>query len=129
MSDTEKRFFRWVPGRQQTGYDKMLLITALWPLPFDCYLLRFKPGQGVPPHVDQVEDGRHYRLNLVLRQARAGGEFVCDKLIYESRRIKLFRPDIAEHSVSEVTEGSRYVLSIGWVRQRSSKMLSDSESM
>jgi len=27
--------FRWQRGRQGTGYDKMLLATALWPIPFD----------------------------------------------------------------------------------------------
>jgi hypothetical protein len=34
----------WQRGRQGTGYDKMLLATARWPLPFDCYLLRYPQG-------------------------------------------------------------------------------------
>lgn len=69
--------FRWQRGRQGTGYDKMLLLTARWPLPFDSYLLRYPEGSEIPPHTDPVGAGRHYRLNIVLKSPRAGGEFVC----------------------------------------------------
>lgn len=31
--------FRWDKGRQGTGYDKMLLITSYWPIPFDSYII------------------------------------------------------------------------------------------
>jgi hypothetical protein len=41
--------------------------------------------------------------------------------IYSSSRIKLFRPDQSEHSVTKVRGGSRYVLSIGWVRGKSER--------
>jgi hypothetical protein len=109
--------FRWQRGRQAGGYDKMLLLTGYWPLPFDCYLLRFPTGAEIPPHVDQVKSGRHFRLNLLLRRAKAGGEFVCADPLYESRRIKYFRPDISTHSVSKVIAGSRLLLSIGWIRK------------
>jgi hypothetical protein len=108
---------RWQRGRQASGYDKMLLATALWPLPFDCYLLRFPTGSEIPPHTDPVSTGRHYRLNIVIWRARAGGEFVCATPIFETRRIKFFRPDACEHSVTRVTAGTRYVLSLGWVRR------------
>ncbi|GGC63893.1 2OG-Fe(II) oxygenase [Undibacterium terreum] len=108
--------FRWQRGRQGTGYDKMLLLTAPWPLPFDSYLIRYPEGSEIPPHTDPVQAGRHYRLNLILKSPRAGGEFVCATPIYSSKRIKLFRPDACEHSVTRVEGGSRYVLSIGWVR-------------
>ncbi|MFC6977979.1 hypothetical protein [Microbulbifer taiwanensis] len=64
-----------------------------------------------------MNSGRHYRLNIVIKRAKSGGEFLCDSPIYESARIKLFRPDIAEHAVSEVQSGTRYVLSLGWVRR------------
>ncbi len=95
----------------------MLLARAYWPLPFDIYLLRFLRGQGIPPHTDQVQSGKHYRLNLVIKAARSGGEFYCSHPIYESKRVKLFRSDISEHGVSEVTQGSRYVVSIGWIKK------------
>lgn len=110
--------FRWQAGRQGSGYDKMLLLTASWPLPFDSYLIRYPEGSQIPPHTDPVAAGRHYRLNLILKSPRAGGEFVCARPLFETRRIKLFRPDACEHSVTRVEGGSRYVLSIGWVLGR-----------
>jgi hypothetical protein len=113
-----KLAFRWQRGRQAGGYDKMLLFTATWPLPFDSYLIRYPEGSSIPPHTDPVQNGRHYRLNLILKSPQAGGEFVCANPIYSSRRVKLFRPDACEHSVTRVVGGSRYVLSIGWVLGR-----------
>ncbi len=59
--------FRWRRGRQGTGYDKMLLATAAWPIRFDSYLIRYPEGSEIPPHTDPVADGRHYRLNIVLK--------------------------------------------------------------
>jgi len=112
-----KKLFRWEKGRQKSGYDKMLLCGATWPLKFDTYLLKFPEGSEIMPHTDKVKSGRYYRLNIVLKQAKRGGEFFCKKAIFESKRIKLFRTDICEHQVSKVEEGSRYLLSIGWVRK------------
>lgn len=108
-------WLRWRSGRQNTGYEKMLLLANPFVLPFDCYLLRFKQGAGIPEHTDPVDDRRHYRLNIVLKKASAGGEFRCREPLYESRRIKLFRPDLTSHSVTPVVDGVRYVLSVGWV--------------
>jgi hypothetical protein len=51
-----------------------------------------------------------------MKRAAAGGEFVCATPIYESPRIKYFRPDACEHSVTRVDKGTRYVLSVGWIR-------------
>ncbi len=111
--------FRWQRGRQGTGYDKMLLATAKWPLPFDSYLIRYPEGSAIPPHTDPVQSGRHYRLNVVLKSPKSGGEFVCATPIFATKRIKLFRPDACEHSVTQVVGGSRYVFSLGWVLGRS----------
>src|SRR5262245_54604619 len=69
--------FRWQRGRQGTGYDKMLLLTAPWPIAFDSYLIRYPEGSEIPPHTDPVSSGRHYRLNVILKSPRSGGEFVC----------------------------------------------------
>lgn len=107
--------FRWKSGRQNTGYEKMLLLINPFLLPFDLYLLRFREGAEIPAHTDPVRDKRHFRLNIVVRKARRGGEFVCSRPIFETRRIKLFRPDISSHSVTRIEEGTRYVLSLGWV--------------
>jgi hypothetical protein len=115
IQDYASNAFRWRPGRQGTGYDKMLLLTAPWPIPFDSYLLRYPEGVEIPAHRDPVENRRHYRLNIVLKSPRSGGEFVCAEPIFESRRIKFFRPDQCEHSVTRVVGGNRYVFSLGWL--------------
>ena len=107
--------FRWRSGRQRSGYDKMLLAQSWLPLPFDLYLLRFPTGTEIGPHTDKVASGDHYRLNIILRPAQRGGEFQCADPIFVNRRIKLFRPDRSEHSVTRVDAGTRYVLSLGWV--------------
>jgi hypothetical protein len=111
-----KEFFqtawRWQHGRQKSGYDKMLLLWSKMPIPFDIYLIRYHEGSSIPPHTDKVQSGRHYRMNIILKKSKSGGEFVCSKNIINTTRIKLFRPDLYEHSVTKVEGGSRYVLSI-----------------
>ena len=110
-----ENWFRWKAGRQNTGYEKMLLLVNPFLFPFDLYLLRFKPGTEIPTHTDPVSKKRHFRLNIVVRQAQRGGQFVCSEPIFETRRIKLFRPDLSPHSVTKIESGTRYVLSLGWI--------------
>ena len=110
-------WLKWREGRQQSGYSKLLLLTGRFPLLFDVYLLKFEKNSSVPVHRDQVAVGRHYRLNIVLKHAKGGGVFTCQRAIINWPRIKLFRPDLSEHSVSAVEEGTRLVLSIGWIRK------------
>lgn len=90
------------------------------PLPrvaaFDSYLMRYPEGSEIPPHTDPVTAGKHYRLNIILKSSRAGGEFVCATPLFATKRIKLFSPDACEHSVTRIEGGSRYVLLAGWVR-------------
>lgn len=111
-----KTAFRWQNGRQGSGYDKMLLLSALTPIAFDSYLIRYPVGSFIAPHIDPVTDKKHFRLNIVLKKSQAGGEFICKNPIFESERIKFFRPDVSEHSVTEVKGSARYILSLGWVR-------------
>ena len=106
---------RWQRGRQGTGYEKMLLLTGRFPLPFDLYLLRYRQGQGITPHTDPVPTGRHFRANLVLTRGKGGGQFTCQNPIFSSARLSIFRSDISEHAVSPVQGGTRYVLSLGWL--------------
>lgn len=105
----------WQHGRQESGYDKMLLATLTRPIPFDCYLIRYPIGSSIAPHIDPVKDRRHFRLNIVIKRSPIGGEFICDNPILTIKRIKFFRPDISEHSVTRLEGGSRYVLSVGWL--------------
>lgn len=115
LKDYFAKAFRWQRGRQGTGYDKMLLLTASWPIAFDSYLINYPDGAEIPAHIDPVTGGRHYRLNIILKSPKAGGEFICATPIFSSQRIKLFRPDACEHSVTRVQGGSRLVFSLGWV--------------
>ena len=116
LMTTFRSLFRWERGRQRSGYDKMLLCGARWPVKFDTYLLKFPEGSEILPHTDQVTSGEHFRLNVILRHAELGGVFGCSNTIFETKRIKVFRPDISEHSVTRIVKGNRYVLSIGWVK-------------
>jgi hypothetical protein len=115
VAQTLRDVFRWRRGRQGTGFDKMLLATLPWPIPFDCYLIRYPEGAEIPPHVDPVAKGRHYRLNVVIRRSPSGGEFACADPLYSSPRVKFFRPDVSTHSVTRVEGGPRYVFSVGWI--------------
>lgn len=107
---------KWTKGRINSGYYKFLVYMASWPIPFDIYILKFPTGSDIRDHVDTVEEGNHYRLNITLKKADEGGVFKCGAFIFETDRIKLFRPDIYQHHLTKITKGSQYMLSIGWIR-------------
>lgn len=108
----------WRPGRQGTGYLKLLLAKgATW----DAWLLKYPAGTGVQPHRDPVAAGReHHRLNIVLRgdkQAlRVGLHSRAVLRHWLGGRITWLRPDWLTHAVPPVSR-ERLVLSIGWVRE------------
>lgn len=106
---------KWVEGRQGTGYETCLLFQSER-FKFDCYLIRYRPGSYVGSHVDPVPSGEHHRLNIILQHAKRGGEFHALKWLYKSDRIKYFRSD-SPHWVDRIDEGTRYVFSIGWIRE------------
>lgn len=102
---------RWEQGRQRSGYWKLKII-SFEPY-FDLYLLKYPRGAYIPLHRDPVLGRRHYRVNIVLKKAEAGGEFRCDKALFSWGRIVVFRSDIHPHEVAPVWRGCRYVLSLG----------------
>jgi hypothetical protein len=108
---------KWEKGRQDTGYSKLTIFNILF---FDLYILKFPTNSEIPSHVD-LANRPHCRLNIVLKKATEGGKFICSKTILNWSRIKLFRPDIHEHSVTKITKGTRWVLSIGWLYGRRHK--------
>lgn len=111
-----KNKFSWVEGRQASGYSKLSLVQSMWPIPFDVYLLKFPEGSAIPEHTDTVQVGfKHYRLNIILKKSRSGGDFLSESSIINWSRVKFFRPDISKHSVTKVVGGSRYVLSLGFL--------------
>lgn len=111
---------KWVKGRQGSGYDKLKIISCNTLFHFDIYLIRFINGSYIPAHKDPVKYGEHYRINIILKKPDLGGHFFCNNVIYKNSRLIIFRPDIEEHSVTRV-EGSRYVLSIGFILKKKNK--------
>ena len=107
--------WKWVEGRQGTGYSKMLLACAYKPIPFDFYLIRYRKGQGIPTHTDPVPGWRHFRLNMEFIRSGEGGQFECEGKTKKFWRFVLFRSDQCPHSVSPVVSGERYVFSLGWL--------------
>jgi hypothetical protein len=96
---------RWQPGRQGTGYRKLLLARGRrW----DLYLLDYPAGTSIPTHVDSVPGRRHWRANLVLRGERA---FAGDAVLRVGPFV-VFRPDVMPHAVKTVAR-RRLVLSFG----------------
>jgi hypothetical protein len=99
------RRFRWQPGRQGTGYRKLLLAQGRrW----DLYVLDYPQGTSIPTHVDPVPGRRHWRANLVVWGERA---FEGDGAL-QIGPLVVFRPDVTPHGVSRVTR-RRIVLSFG----------------
>lgn len=111
---------RFKEGRQGTGYKTLTLFSVKVPvkiklLGFDGHIIHYPDGSNIKPHKDTVQEGKHYRINLVLKRPERGGKFGCEgKFINIGNRLFVFRPDIQEHFVSSCI-GSRIVLSIGWV--------------
>lgn len=114
--------FRWQYGRQGTGYSKLLFFSSER-FKFDVYLLKYPEGSSTSWHRDKVKEGKHHRLNLVVRKAE-GGRFLVQLptdyaedagMVFLSGRLNYFRPDVLSHKVTKIIKGTRYVLSIGWV--------------
>jgi hypothetical protein len=97
--------FRWQPGRQGTGYRKLLVAQGRrW----DLYVLDYPPGTSVPTHTDPVTGRNHWRANLVLR-----GEDAFDgEALLRLGPLVVFRPDVTPHGVKRVGR-RRLVLSFG----------------
>lgn len=110
--------FRWQYGRQKTGYEIMTFLNSKW-FKCDLHLIRYRTGASILPHRDPVNvPYQHFRINIVLWPAKQGGELICEKSLWRWGAINFFRPDETIHSVTEVTEGARYVLSCGWKRKK-----------
>lgn len=107
---------KWTPGRQGTGYEKLLILQCKFPIPFDLYLLRYRPGSFIDWHTDYVKGKRHFRLNIFLKKSKSGGVFETKyPVCFGNRYFQVFRPDINLHRVTEVQGSTRYVLSLGWL--------------
>jgi hypothetical protein len=75
-------------------------------------LVTYSEGHRVPRHLDMIESGRYYKLNFILVNAKRGGVFETEAVIFSLfNRIILFRPDLYDHSVSKIEKGKRVLLS------------------
>ena len=116
------KWLRWDTGRQESGYSKLLVVTSKW-LKFDCYILKFPEGTGIPDHIDPAIEGyEHHRLNLILNKPCIGtGEIKVDgPARWIGDRLMIFRPDMYWHSMTPVSfiwEKNCYILSVGWLKK------------
>lgn len=79
---------------------------------FSINLVTYPTNHSVIKHIDPVQQGRYYKLNLILIKPKAGGIFKCSKCIINLfNRVYLFRPDKYDHSVSKIVSGKRVLLS------------------
>lgn len=95
-------------GRHKGGYK----VKTLFSFGMDMHFIKYAPFTHIPPHKDPT-DGRHLRLNIVLK-GRGQGVFTCEKTIIHNKYLTLFRPDLYTHSFSNKHK-ERLVLSIGIV--------------
>ena len=81
------------------------------------YLVHYRQGHRIVPHVDMVSEGRLYKFNWVIVRPAAGGAFVCEKTIFNLfGRLILFRPDLYRHEVTRIEAGNRWLLSFALSR-------------
>ena len=102
----------WQLGRQNSGYFKLKLFEMSWPIGIDLYLLKFEDGVDVPVHRDKVENKKHFRFNVTLKNPDSGGYFYCEKFIFKFSRFVLFRPDTNYHGLTTVN-GKLIMVSLG----------------
>lgn len=79
---------------------------------FSISLVRYSQGHNIMPHLDMIAEGRLYKFNWVLVKPKEGGEFICDRTLFNLfGRFILFRPDLYQHQVSKIERGQRWLLS------------------
>lgn len=105
---------KWQKGRQDTvEYFKFKLFSfKVGRFGFDGYLLKYPALTHLLPHLDEVQDGKHYRMNITLR---GNNMFICQgKHFHIKEFIHIFRPDIQRHGLLVATE--TYKLSLGFAK-------------
>lgn len=108
------KWWRWNKGRQGTDYDVFPFFISKFAL-CDCYLIRINTGTKIPKHTDKVKEGfRHFRLNIHSKK-HEGGVFSSQTCIWRWRNVYFFRPDISEHSMTEVRAGRVLIFSFGFL--------------
>jgi len=110
------KLWKWQNGRQMDcEYKKLpLWYFKIGKFGFDCYILKYNDKQFLPLHVDPIENGKHWRLNIGWGES----EFYCKKLIFGKKfgklSLYLFRPDLYKHSLCTMTKTTK--ISFGFAR-------------
>lgn len=114
---------RWERGRQQhTIYYKLKLWSfKIWKWGFDAYILKYPPHASLTPHVDGVENGEHWRMNITLKGRacfsvlKGRGINSYGRWITTQQRVNIFRPDKELHTLL-VDNNTCIKLSLGYVK-------------
>lgn len=104
----------WFKGRREGGYFKKKLVEFK---KFDMWLIKYPEGSFITQHNDRLDYGDPWRINIILKSPKKGGTFVCHEYINILNRVYIFNARHT-HMVTEIVEGERLVLSIGFVRKR-----------
>lgn len=103
---------RW--GDDKFSHLGYKIFTIFFNKRFDCYLFHYKEGSYIPRHKDPSFGKRHYRLNIVLKKPKEGGQWLCKKTIFNFKeRVIVFRADDSYHQITKITKGDRWLLSFG----------------
>ena len=110
------KLWKWVGGRQEKcHYRKFTLwYFKIWKFGFDAYILEYEPYQILPTHMDPIEGGSHYRLNIGWGKSKL---LVKSKILGFNKgkfSLYLFRPDLYKHSL--VINSFTRKLSLGFVK-------------
>lgn len=105
--------FKWIEGRQNSGYYKLPLIISER-FKCDFYILKIPAGVAVPEHTDPSLPGyEHHRLNFSMG---SGEKMLIDGPISRLWRFDYFRPDLHKHSLPAL-HSNMYMLSLGWLKK------------
>jgi hypothetical protein len=88
-----------------------------WPITceFQVDYTRYLEGAELEEHRDRIaKEERQYRVMLLLKKAKRGGELISERFIVNLPRLKIFEPCRYNHRVTKIEEGERVVLLLGF---------------
>jgi hypothetical protein len=125
-----KRLFPFEKGNRDTGYRLVdLLGFHIGTFQFRLILGRYPEGASQPPHVDVLHTQDIYRVVVVLKNAKAGGELYVPNADFQlGERVYFFNPKY-QHQVLPVLEGVRYSLLFSFLTPKSLEQMEKSREM